>query len=177
MSIILNKLCDEFLANPLKIIFYFIVIISALYSTIKTFLDRTRINITVLSETKEIIPEEMEEIFCLKLRVENLGTKPTSIKPDVTVSGYYHRKKLQLPGKLEQICNLQPHQSVEISIIFPNINKYNFMIFRSYKIRLTRGLSKKFLLWSASLQPISFLRYYYEIMLYKILDMYREPNT
>lgn len=160
---------EYFAKDPLKIL-YLIGGTGGLWFWILQWRGRIRVKIRSISHTFDTAADPNIKVE-LRFEIENLGDSPTSIEPDIKVTGYdQHRRQWSDVLALgTPVRKLEPH-TPEGCLAVGNVGAdYVFWIYRTYRFRLTKGRNR---VVRFRTQPrndqISLLRYIFEVALFRV---------
>jgi len=173
----MNTLVEYFTADPLRLL-YIIGGTGGIWYWISQWRNRIRLKVRVVKAGPFIDTDEFTKNAYLQCEVVNVGGRPTSLQPTVVLTAYTPKRNIQqYEGRiLESERDLPSHKIKIFTVDFNAGDIYEFLLFRNYSFKLTRGFSKSLRMWSASQRPIHFWRYKYELMLFKLFGRYNEPN-
>lgn len=166
-----------FLNDPLKIL-YLVGGTGGIWYWINQWRDRIRIRVRIRSETFDLKEEPNLEVTA-EYEIENIGSRVTSLEPTILISGYTPRRQYQQASfEIEDLeRDLPPFKPKLFRATFEVSASYPFLLFRTYTFTPTRGSGKRLRVWSASRRNIGFLRFYFELLRFKIFGTYEEPQT
>ena len=164
----MDQIIIYFTEDPLRIL-YLIGGSGGLWFWVNEWRNRTRIKISMLSETfdTEINPNINIET---KLEITNLGNSVTSIGSSITVKALTPERNVVfyqfIVSSPER--SLMPHEPKTITLSTTCDAKYAFTWFRTYSVGLSRGLSTTLRTKNTSNKPLSLWQYYFGYYLFKI---------
>jgi len=177
----MDKIIEYFANDPLK--FLYLIVggtggIGGIWYWINQWRDRIRIQVRILNETYDVKEETYMEVK-IEFEIENMGDRVTSLERIVHVSGYTPEKEYE---KFSFVINnlerkLPPLDPKKFNAVFKVPAKYPFLLFRTYTFRPTRGTGKRLRVWSASKRNITFIRFYCELLRFKLFGPYKEPQA
>jgi len=140
---IISNLIDYFSKNPIRLL-YLIGGTRGVWYWINQWRDRVRIRIKIIEE-KPFISRDLVECSTMQCEVENLGSRPTSLRKTVRLTGYTPQGEFKpYEGKIASSDrDLQSHKPKLITVDFKAENLV-FLLFRKYVFRPTRGFYKKY---------------------------------
>ena len=173
----ITSIIDYFAKDPLKIL-YLLGGSGGIWYWINQWRGRVRIRVRLLNET--FSPKENPNLEVnTTYEIENIGSSPTSLIPQVTISGYAPDKdRISTSFEIEGLDrHLPPFQPKQISAAFKVEARYMFLLFRTYTFRPTRGSTKRIRVWSVSQRNLNCFQFHYELMKFKLLGKYDEPQN
>lgn len=123
------------------------------------------------------------KLSTIEFEVENLGLQPSSLESDITASSFYaktlnKKDKLKWRRRSFQYKILDSDRTLQINTpkVFtaqaPSPPDIPFEWYLTFKIKLTRGRSKKIRIRSATGTKLNLIRFYLELI---YLFVYRDP--
>ena len=173
----MNNIIEYFTTDPLRIL-YLLGGTGGVWFWISQWRDRIRLRIRII-KNGHFISDQLEGNCYSQCEIENIGGRTTSLQPTVILKAYTPKGKFQsYEGKITELeRDLPPHKQKIFTINFNAEDIFEFLLFRTYSFRLTRGFSKSLRVWSASRKIISFWRFTYEVLCFKWFGKYNEPKT
>lgn len=171
----MDTLIEWFLKDPIKnilVIFGGGGILAVAFTWFSAWFGRRKIQVRVLRETYDPKVDPSSEVV-LRFEVTNLGEKPTSLQPIITVTSLTpkaERKTFQLnvqePDRL-----LPPHTPKTFNAKAVVNAVYLFCWFKKYQFRITRGSGSIVRHRNAMNEEIGFGRYWFEYFLFRYLKV------
>lgn len=167
----LSKIVDFFSEDPLRLLY-----VIGGSGGIMYWWDRLtkRPKLAVRINMEETIADRIR----LNFEVENRSHLATSLEQEILFRGY--NPKIRTNVKTIFVIdakdrNLSPYAPKEFEAWAEDLPEYYFLWFKTYIFRPTKGRKLKIRVRSAHLDQISFLRFYYELILLHFLQ--KVPQT
>lgn len=173
----LRKIVNYFINNPLQLLPLIVGSGGLLYWWDRLFKIRPKLAGRIISETSPMLDQVL-----LRFEIENRGRVQTSLNPMILVIGYSPKGvKQEFEFDLEskrivgpQKRSLPPFEPKNFSALASNAgNDYDFLLFRTYKFSAAKGKGLKIRVRSADLDKISFFRFYYEFILFRLFGIFK----
>ncbi|WP_316367696.1 hypothetical protein [Candidatus Thiodiazotropha sp. CDECU1] len=167
----------EYFANDPLNLLYFIGGSGGIWYWINQWRDRIRIRVRLQKETFDLASENDLKVK-VEYEIENVGSRTTSLEPTVFVSGYTPKKEyVQASFEISDLeRELPPFKPKMFRAAFKIGAVYPFLLFISYTFRPTRGIGKRLRVWSIGKRHIGFVRFYYELLRFKLFGIYDKPS-
>ena len=151
----MNKIIEYFTTDPLRIL-YFLGGTGGIWFWIGQWRDRIRLRVRIIKEGR-FITDQLDEKSYLRWEIENIGGRTTSLQPTVILDAYTPKGKFySYEGTIAELeRDLPPHKQKIFTIDFNAEDIYEFLLFRKYSFRPTRGFSKSLRVRSASQKMVS----------------------
>lgn len=165
----MRAVLDYFAQDPLRIL-YAVGGSGGLWYWVSTWRGRIRLKIRSIKHQFKSVDDPNLDVE-LRFEVENLGDSPTSIEPDVLITGYDKNRKawtdvLTLHSPDRRLEPQTPHGFMATGK--PGAD-YIFWIYRSYRFQITRGRSKTVRFRTQpNTEPLPFWRFVFELSLFRI---------
>lgn len=141
--------------------------LSLLTDSIKYLFGRPSLRIRIFEE------KESEPVGGLRFEIENVGNRPTSLRPEIIVTYWVLerrelRKKKAAYAVRESDRELPPFKARVLSASARDLHpNYGFSWFRSYLFRTTTGHWTRAHVRHALLDPLSPLRFWWEMIRFR----------
>lgn len=172
----MNEVFEYFYSDPLRIL-YLLGGSGGIWFWIAKWRDRIQLKVRVIDEGRYISSQLNEKSYS-EFEMENIGGRITSLQPIVILKAYAPNGKFQrYEGEITALeRDLSPHKPKEFRVVFNAGDVFEFLLFRVYSFKLTRGHSKSLRVRSASHEIISPWRFIYELLCFKWFGRYNEPK-
>ena len=171
----IDGLVEWFLKDPIRNTLAIIGsggILVALFNWVSLWTGRRKIQVRILSESFKQKADPNREVV-LHFEVTNLGEKPTSLKPNVTVKSLTPKTEkrtfaleVQDPDR-----HLPPHTPKTFLAVATVDAVYSFCWYKKYTFRISRGSGSIVRYRDARNKEIGFWRYWCEYLLFRVFKV------
>jgi len=152
-------------------IYLFIGAFGGLYFFIDIILNRMRIKIGKMEETRSSHDVHEPRDSAIMFEITNIGKYITSLEPKIFLKGYdTEGKKIHAVFEVYDINrDLQPHTPKRIfAYSKDDIENFAFLWLKTYTFDLTRGKKKRMRYDSADMNILPYWKYIYKLLIFKI---------
>ena len=139
-------------------------------SLIDNYRNRVRIKIRNSKEIMRIENQWGQRKTSIMFEITNIGKYITSLEPEIFFTGYEPEgRKIYGVFEINDISrDLHPHISKNIqATIKEDVEKFEFLWFKTYTFTLTRGRKKRIRYDSAEMNILSYWKYVYKLFMFK----------
>ena len=166
---ILNSILIYFKADPLKIL-YLLGGSGGLVYWWNLFKNRPRIKVRLFSEELNSVNSTCMKVTSI-FEVENIGSTPTSLAPNIIFTGYTPKKERRSKAYpiSEEDRSLPPFTPKKFSLVIVE-GEYPFLHYRTYFFRVTRGGNKRLRILSANKKKIGNVMHFIGLVRFKMFN-------